>query len=67
MYIENGYKVRCFHADGREMADDFQIDPESEIGKELSELLAQFALAHKRRLQEAEKDASTDPSSTKLF
>lgn len=33
MYIENGYKVRCFHADGREMADDFQIDPESEIGK----------------------------------
>lgn len=67
MYIENGYKVRCFHADGREMADDFQIDPESEIGKELSELLAQFDLAHQRRLQEAEKDTSTKPASTKSF
>lgn len=67
MYIENGYKVRCFHADGREMADDFQIDPESEIGKELSKLLAQFDLAHQRRLQEAEKDTSTNPASTKPF
>lgn len=65
MYIENGYKVRCFHADGREMENDFQLDPESEIGKELSELLAQFDLAHQRRQQESEKGIAANPAATK--
>lgn len=50
------YKVRCFHADGRKMTDDFKIDPESEIGKELQELLAEIDLLHRQKSSNTEEN-----------